>query len=188
MSTEARMTGDQYMELLEQRRAAYMAANPPRQIAEAAIERIKREFPHANPQLKPKWQPLEALLEWFIQPGDEDLVELPEKKPAPKRQPKPRVYRSAASLREERDRLVARRVAIIAIDADGDMASTNLSPLSRSRAARNAGRRRFAQLDRDLERVANLNRRIRSLDFRINTAEAREKRAALSSTEKGNHQ
>lgn len=172
----AKLTGAEYMDLLEQRRAAWEAAHPVR--VEAAIERIKRDFPGANPQIKPNWTGPVALLEWFVEPGDEDLVDLPECKATPKRQPKPRVYRSAASLREERDRLVSRRDAIVGVDDDGDMAIVNLSPSSRSKAARTAGRRRFAKLDRDLERYASLNRRIQALHSRIVNAEAREARAA----------
>lgn len=170
----AKMTGDEYMNLLERRRAAWEAAHPAREAVEAVIEQVKREFPGANPQLKPGWQPAAALLTWFIQPGDEDLVDLPD--PAPKRKPTPRVYRSAASLREERDRLRARMPALF--DDDGDMAVTNLSPFARSRSARNAGRRRFAQLDRDIERAVKLTERIDALNFRIVRAEAREARAA----------
>lgn len=172
------MTGDEYMELLEQRRQAWESAHPAREAAEARIAEIKREFPGANPQIKPKWGPPVALLEWFIEPGDEDLVDLPKPEPKAKRQPTPRVYRSAASLREERDRLQQRLDLICGVEDTGDMAVVNLSPHSRSRAARTAGRRRFAKLDRDLDRAAGLRRRIQSLDFRINTAEAREARAA----------
>lgn len=169
--TPAKLTGEQYMELLEERRTEWEAAHQPD--PEAEIERIKAEFPNARPKLKPGWVPPRPLLEWFVEPGDEDLVELPEPKPAPKRTPKPRTYRSVQSLKEERDRLLARRAAIVADDG-GDMAEVNLSPSSRSRAARNAGRRRFAQLDRDLERYTALTRRIEALNSRIARAEARE--------------
>lgn len=116
---------------------------------------------------------LPALIEWFIQDGDEEFVQLPEDKPAPKRERKPRVYRSAASLREERDAVQARMDAITGEDTT-DGAVVNLSPFSRSRAARNAGRARFAKLDRDLERYAALRTRRDNLDSRIRSAEARE--------------
>lgn len=173
-----KMTGDEYMELLARRRDAWEAAHPARAVVEAQIERIKRDFPGSNPVIKPGWKPPVALLEWFVEPGDENLVEFPEPKPQPKRTPKPRVYRSAASLREDRDRLVAQRDAITADDEAPDRAIANLSPFARSKAARTAGRRRFAKLDRDLERYANLSRRIEALDSRIIRAEARERRAA----------
>jgi hypothetical protein len=116
---------------------------------------------------------LPALIEWFIEDGDEKFVQLPEDKPAPKRERNPRVYRSAASLREERDAVQAKMDAITGEDTT-DGAVVNLSPFSRSRAARNAGRRRFAKLDRDLERYTALRTRRDNLNFRIATAEARE--------------
>lgn len=164
------MNGDEYMELLEQRRAAWEAAHPAREAAEAQIAQIKRDFPGANPQLKPNWTPLRPLLEWFIEPGDEDLVTLPEPEPKPK--PRPRVYRSAASLREEREQVQAQIEALW--EDDGDMAVVNLSPHAKSRAARNAGRRRMANLDREIDLGLRLSRRLQSLDARIASAEARE--------------
>lgn len=161
MTTETtKLTGDEYMALLVRRKDEWLEKHP------------------LHPGAK-VWA--EPLLTWFIEPGDENLVDLPEIKPAPERAPKPRVYRSAASLREERDGLVEQRDAITA-DEGGDLAETNLSPHSRSRAARNAGRRRFAKLDRDLERVAKLTRRIDSLNSRIARAEAREERAQTTTT------
>lgn len=112
------------------------------------------------------------LLEWFIADDDEQFVVLPT--PPEKPAPKPRQYRSAASLREERDGLLARMEQAAGRNDPGDLAATNLSPSSRSRAARNAGRRRFAQMDRDLETYAKLRRRLDVLNGRIARAEARE--------------
>jgi hypothetical protein len=172
------MTGDEYMELLARRRDEWEAAHPARAAVEAQIERIKRDFPGSNPVIRPDWKPWPALLEWFIEPGDEDLVDIPEPQTQPKQKPKPRVYRSAASLREDRDRLVAKRDAITTDDETPDRAIANLSPFARSKAARTAGKRRFAKLDRDLEKYTNLSRRIESLDSRIIRAETRERRAA----------
>jgi hypothetical protein len=114
---------------------------------------------------------LPALIEWFIQDGDEEFVQLPG--PAPKRERKPRVYRSAASLRKERDTVQARMDRITGEDTT-DGAVVNLSPFARSRAARNAGRARFAKLDRDLERYTALRTRLDNLNSRIRSAEARE--------------
>lgn len=164
------MNRDEYMELLEQRRAAWEAAHPAREAAEAQIAQIKRDFPGSKPQLKPKWTPLQPLLEWFIEPGDEDLVTFPEPEPKPK--PRPRVYRSAASLREEREEVQAQIEALW--EDDGDMAVVNLSPHAKSPAARNAGRRRMANLDREIDLGLRLSRRLQSLDARIAAAEARE--------------
>jgi hypothetical protein len=164
------MNLDEYMKLLEQRRAEWAALPKP-------------EMP-----FKPKAWIADPLLERFVRPGDEDLVDLPESQPAePKPAPRSRTYRSAASLREERARLQARLDAYIDSDdgspAHDALAGVNLSTQSRHPGARAAGRRRFAQMDRDLERVANLYRRISALDSRIATAEAREARALSRSRE-----
>src|SRR3954471_14726815 len=66
------VTGEQYMEILLARQAAYVSRNP---------------------------GTLLPLLEWFIRSGDEAYVILPEVVRAEKRKPTPRMYRSAASLR-----------------------------------------------------------------------------------------
>lgn len=172
------LTGDEFMELLEARRAEWEAAHPTR--SEAVVERIKRDFPDANPVIRPRFE-VRPLLEWFIKDGDDDIVDpvvFAPAPPQPKREHRPRTYRSAASLREERDRVQARRDAITADDDGYDPAIVNLSPRSRNRAAARAGRRRFAKLDRDLARYTQLTRRLASLDSRIIRAEAREARAA----------
>jgi hypothetical protein len=116
---------------------------------------------------------LPPLLEWFIRAGDEDFVIVPGEKPAAKRERRPRTYRSAASLREERAEVQRTMDAITGSGSD-DPASVNLSPFSRSRAAARAGRARFAKLDRDLERYTALKARADRLDGRIAAAEARE--------------
>jgi hypothetical protein len=102
------------------------------------------------------------MLEWFIQAGDEDLVELPA--PSPRPQPQPRRYRSTESLRAERDRLIARRDEITT-GAHQDPAMCNLG-----------GRRRWDQLERDIQKVARLTKRIDTLGWRIAAAESREQR------------
>lgn len=162
-----RMTGDEYMQLLEQRRDAWEAA------------RVARERPEGFPQITPKFE-MRPLLEWFVEAGDDDLVTLPESTPKPKREPKPRVYRSAASLREERDR--AQRQLDALTGDDGDRAAANLSPTSRNRAARNAGRARFARLDRDLERYTQLKQQVGALNTKIYRAETRERAAERTTT------
>jgi hypothetical protein len=113
------------------------------------------------------------LLEWFIEPGDEKWVRLPEPAPTAKRQPTPRVYRSAESIRAELADVEARMARVAGEDC-GDGAVVNLSPYSRSRAARNAGRRRFEKLDRDLERYSKLKARRDRLAAQLARAEARE--------------
>lgn len=123
---------------------------------------------------------LSPLLEWFVEPGDEQWVRLPDTAPAAKREVKPRVYRSAAAIRAELVEVEA-KMASIAGSGPQDGASVNLSPHSRSRAARNAGRRRFVQLDRDLARYTALDTRRAGLAGRLAAADARE--AKLLNTE-----
>jgi hypothetical protein len=146
------VNGDEYIAILLQRQAAWIARNHPR----------GTRFP--------------PLLEWFIQDGDEKWVQLPETTPAPPKKRTPRVCRSAASLREERDKVQA-KMDRIADSGSDDPASVNLSPFSRSKPAARAGRRRFEKLDHDLERYTKLDARLTHLNHRINTAEAREARS-----------
>jgi hypothetical protein len=143
----AMIDGEDYMRVLLDRQASWEAAHP-------------------DCRLRP-------LLDWFVVDGDEQWVILPEHKPQPKRQPKRRVYRSAASIREELARVEAQMTRIAGSGPD-DPAAVNISPHARSRAARTAGRRRFAKLDRDLERYAQLDTRRSRLAGRLAAAEARE--------------
>lgn len=147
------MTGDQYMEVLAERQRTW-------------------ERKHTTPDMRPRYP---ALLAWFILPGEELLVRLPEPAPATRPTREPRRYRSAESLRQERDQLVQRMAAIAGTGDTPDRAAANLSPHSRSRAARTAGRRRFDQMDRALETYARLSWRLTALNGRIARAEAREK-------------
>jgi hypothetical protein len=146
------LSGDQYMELLIQRQKAWMEAHP---------DAYNDRFP--------------PLYVWFIKPGDEALVDMAslEHEPTVKREPQPRQYRSAESLRAERDK-VQEQIDALWNAGPADRAAANLSPFSRSKAARRAGRRRFEALDREIERGAHLNRRLASLNSRIISAEARE--------------
>lgn len=116
------------------------------------------------------------LLEWFIADSDEQWVRLPASTTVPKRETKLRVYRSAASIREKLATVEA-SMARIAGNGSEDNAVVNLSPFSRSRAARTAGRRRFEQMDRDLERYVALDKRRTALKNRLASAEARESAA-----------
>lgn len=136
MGAIQKLTGDQYMELLVNRMKQWQA-----------------EHPSSDPTCPP-------LLAWFIRDGDEHIVELPEPKNRPK--PTPRTYRSAASLRAERDKLVARSEALF-YDGPCDRAAANVSTRSR-----------WKRLDRDITKGAALAKRIQNLDYRIADAEARE--------------
>ncbi|HEX2297836.1 MAG TPA: hypothetical protein VHH34_04855 [Pseudonocardiaceae bacterium] len=132
----------------------------------------------AHPEARDRGFP--PLLEWFVQAADEQFVRLPDPDPKPSKPQRPRQYRSAASLRAERDEVEGRMMAVAGADdvGGGDRAIANLSPYARSRAARNAGRRRFAQLDRDLGRYTRLKTRYDALTGRIAAADARENKLA----------
>ncbi|NYD39933.1 hypothetical protein BJZ21_004048 [Nocardioides panaciterrulae] len=137
------------MALLQERQAAYVAEHPP-----------------AKPWLVP-------LLEWFIRAGDELLFTPPKETSQPKRRTKPpRTYRSAASLRDERARLIAQRAPL-------------LEPISPDRAASGGvalGPKRTARMQRRedsrLQKYVALTRRIDSLTNRIERAEIRERKAS----------
>jgi hypothetical protein len=143
------ISGEEYMQVLLARQAAYVATHP-------------------HPR---GWPPL---LEWFVRAEDEPYVVLPAAMSAPKRNPKPRVYRSAESIRAELER-VDTQLAAFGVNDVSDRAAANLSPHARSRAAARAGRRRFERMDRDLRRYTELTRRRDRLVSRLATAEAREK-------------
>ncbi len=136
----APMSLDQYMTVLQQRCADFMA---PR------IEHAKG---------KPL-QPYPALLEWFILPTDEQFVELPA--PAPKRTPQPRHYRSSAELRAERDALIVRRDALM-FDGPADRAAANVS----TRARWNKLERDIAKVAQLSRRIQSLGFRISSAEAR----------------------
>lgn len=145
------MTGDEYMAVLLERSDVYMAS-------------------FDGKPFRPKFPPL---LEWFIRPGDEALVELPaeELQPKPVRKPRQRKPVDVEALKARREQLAAKRDRIAGHDT-GDRAAANLSTQSRHRAARTAGRRRFAQMDRDLEAFTRLTKQIEQLDSRIARAGA----------------
>lgn len=127
---------------------------------------------------------LPPLLEWFIRTEDEQHVILPETSPAPKRETTPRRYRSAASLITERDKVEADMDRVAGTDpSGGDNAVVNLSPHSRSKAARTAGRRRFEQNDRALQRYTALRQRRDALNSKIARAQAREAKANNQATD-----
>lgn len=150
------VTGDEYMEILLKRQAAFTA-----HIAEHGGG-VKLRYP--------------PLLEWFVRDADADFVRLPDQAPAPpKPTPKPRVYRTAASIRAELASVEARMAQVAGRTDYGDTAAANLSPNARSRAARTAGRKRFDQMDRDLATYTRLDQRRQRLAGRLRAAEARER-------------
>lgn len=151
MAEKGSLTGDEYMALLLERQAAYVAEHPP--------------APGVTWAARP-------LLEWFIQPGDEELFTPPKEVPQPKRETKPRVYRPAASLREERDRLIAQRAPLL-VPLSPDRAASGGVALGRKRTARMQQRE-----DRRLQQYVALTRRIDALNVRIESADIRERKAA----------
>ena len=163
------LSPDQYMDLLLARQAAYVTEHPP-----------------ARPWILPP-------LEWFVREGDEALIDMAaidasNKAPArsiaakPDRDPRPRVYRSAASLRGERAELVARRDACAQVGLP-DRAAAGGEGIGVRR-----GRRYLKRMDNALRRYAVLDQRVKTLDSRIARAEAREAKAAalILPTEKEN--
>lgn len=147
----APISSEDYVKVLASRRAAYESAR-------------KR----TGPLLR-----YPTLLEWFVRDEDVQYVVLPEPVAQPKRTPKPRVYRTAESIRAELEKTTAERDAIGSGDIP-DRAAANLSPHARSKAAARAGRRRFDRMDRDLERYVQLSKRIDALAARLAQAEVRE--------------
>lgn len=144
------MNGDEYMALLLERQAEHMAAS-----SRSTDGRIT-------------WPNLPPLLEWFIRPGDENLFTPPKPTPQPKRATTPRVHRSAASLREERDRLIALRDPLVT-PLLNDRAASHGQALGHKGTARIQKRE-----DSRLRRYVELDKRIQALDGRIARAERRE--------------
>jgi hypothetical protein len=136
------VTPDQYLALLQSRRDEHEAEHPARP-----------GFP--------------ALLEWFVRDGDEELFTPPAETPKPA--PQPRHYRSAASLRAERDYVAALRDRVADSAALPDVAASRGLALG----ARGTARHQQAS-DRALARHAALTARIDHLDWRIGRAERRE--------------
>lgn len=142
------ISSEDYIQVLLDRQAAYVAAHPLKYL---------------------------PLLEWFVRAEDEPHVVIPETTPQPKRTPKPRVYRSAESIRAELNEVTTQLDSFSSNDVP-DRAAANLSPHARSKAAARAGRARFARMDRDLERYTALTQRRDHLASRLASAEARENR------------
>jgi hypothetical protein len=126
-------------------------------------------FVDKHPPMRP-W--LLPLLESFIRDGDEALFTPPAMQPQSKRETKPRVFRSAESLRIERDRLVARRAPLLA-PLLPEMAAAGGAGIGRKR-----GDRIIKREDGRLRRYVELTRRIDALNDRILRAEHRERKAS----------
>lgn len=152
--TRAKLTGDEYMELLVQRQTEFM-------------ELRRREALAVADSGRPTLPLLPPLLEWFIRDGDEHLVELPE--PAPKRKPEPRYYRPASYWRARIIELEARMSATAARADVGDRAAAGGCALGPKRTARHRKRAEAA-----LVRYVALEKKLSHAKSMLRGAEARE--------------
>lgn len=145
-----RLTGDEYMALLVERQAAYVAAHPP---------------------LKPWIMPL---LEWFVLPGDEELFTPPKPKPQPKPARKPRTYRPASHWRERLERIDA---ALAALDPGPRHGTTDRAAYGGVGVPQTA--RQNAQwanrIDRTARRYGELSRAREEIAGKLARAERRER-------------
>ena len=156
--SEMKLTPNEYMDLLVQRRDEHEREHPP--VA--------------------SW--IRALPEWFIRDDDEDIVDMEAIEranraiDAAERPKKPRRYRTAAELRERRERLQAQldRLAGVRRHDTDDRAAyggVGVRQTARQRA------KYSARLDRSITEAVRLQEQIKGLDARIIRAEAREAKA-----------
>ncbi|WP_157115020.1 hypothetical protein [Nocardia niwae] len=143
------MTGDEYMQLLQQRADEWLAAN-----STAAI--------------RPKYPPL---LTWFIRDGDEELVDpailaAPEPQPKPVRQP--RYYRPASHWRDRIAALEA-QMAPLTEPLINDRAAAGGVALGRKRTAKIQARE-----DSRLARYVELRKQLEHAQSMLRAAEKRE--------------
>lgn len=121
------------------------------------------------------------LLTWFVRDDDEVEGVTVDAPPSPPPVAKPpqsdRRPEIRGRLARNRDRLVSTRRQLDALSGEGDPATVNLSPFARNRAAAAAGRRRLAQLDRDITRGTKLLATEAGLLHRIALDETRLARA-----------
>lgn len=150
----AKLTGDEYMELLVQRQTEFM--NLRRRQALAVADSGRPTLPLLPP-----------LLEWFIRAGDEHLVQLPE--PAPKRKPEPRYYRPASYWRTRIVELEARMSATAARADVGDRAAAGGCALGPKRTARHQKHAETA-----LVRYVALEKKLSHAKTMLHSAETRE--------------
>jgi hypothetical protein len=149
-----KLTGDEYMELLQRRLDEYVKAQR---------ERI------AASGVTPRLSPFPPLLTWFIRPGDEDLVELPPD-PAPKVR-EPRQYRPASYWRERVAAIEAEMEAVAARASVGDRAAAGGCALGPKRTAAHQKR-----ADQALSRYVELDKKLQVAKGRLCSAQAREAR------------
>lgn len=144
-----RLTGDEYMALLVERRDAYYAE-------------------HGQPRLG-----FPALLEWFICDGDEDLFTPPEATPQPKPERKPRTYRPASHWRERLARIDAELAALDPGPRHGTTDRAAYGGIGVRTTARQ-DRQWGARIDRTAERYVRLTRARNEVAGKLARAERRE--------------
>ena len=144
-----RLTGDEYMALLVERRDAYYAE-------------------HGQPRLG-----FPALLEWFIRDGDEDLFTPPEPTPQPKSERKPRTYKPASHWRERLARIDAELAALDPGPRHGTTDPAAYGGIGVRQTARQ-DRQWGARIDRAAERYVRLTRARNEVAGKLARAETRE--------------
>lgn len=147
-TTDRRLTGDEYMALLQQRADEWLAVH--------------------SATMRPKYPPL---LTWFVREGDEDLVDpailaAPEPQPKPAR--RPRYYWPASYWREQIERLEA-SMAVLAEPIIQDRAAAGGEALGQKRTARVQARE-----DSRLRRYVEQQKRLEHARHMLRSAELRE--------------
>lgn len=147
------MTGDEYMQLLQERMDEWLAARS---------------------TVRPKFPPL---LTWFIQDGDEDLVDpailaAPEPQPKPVR--KPRYYRPASYWRERIEHLEP-QMQSLTTPLINDRAAAGGVALGPKRTARIQARE-----DSRLRKYVELDHKLTHARRMLRAAEARETKSQES--------
>lgn len=150
------LTPDQYMDLLVRRREAYEAAHPPR-------AEVKLRFP--------------ALLDWFIEPGDEDLVDMTAieaaNRPAERRPKRSRRYRPASYWRAELERIASRMDEINGLQRHATSDPAAYGGIGIRQTARQA-RRYGERIDRAAAEYVRLEKKRTHATRMLRAARARE--------------
>lgn len=148
MTGQHRLSGDEYMALLQQRADEWLASR--------------------STVVRPKFPPL---LTWFVREGDEDLIDpaiLTAPEPQPKQVRQPRYYRPASYWRERVARLEAERAALVD-PLLPDRAAAGGVALGPRRTARIQQRE-----DSRLRRYVELGQKLRHAERMLRSAEVRE--------------
>lgn len=137
---------------------------------------LRRQEEHAATH--PRVLGFPPLLEWFIEPGDEDLVDMaaidrPAPSPRPARSKRPRQYRPASHWQAELERIEQRMAAINGIQRHATTDPAAYGGLGIHQTARQA-RRYGAQIDRAAAEYVRLEKRKTHAARMLRAAQARE--------------